>query len=138
MKGVNVKLSDLSEDERAALTEAQREALQRAEAGELPVDVRSPLYDEPASAAFVHALDPDAEAKGGATDTAAASLDEVEPEAVEGDELQATEPEVAPAAPVTYEGDGDPGNGGNDEVVALAPDADPDGPDTGPMPAIED
>lgn len=68
-RGVNLVLSDLTDEQQAALTDSQREALQRAERGELPVDARSPLYDEPASANFVHSLDPEAGSKGGPTDT---------------------------------------------------------------------
>lgn len=68
-KPANVTLADLTDDEREALTPAQREALQRAERGELPVDYRSPAYNDPASVNFVHSMDPDAEAKGGPTDT---------------------------------------------------------------------
>lgn len=56
--GVNKTPSDFTEDEWAALTPAQREALERADRGELPVDARSPLYNEPASENFVHSLDP--------------------------------------------------------------------------------
>lgn len=67
--GVNITLDALTEAERRSLTDAQLEALERASRGELPVDARSPLYNDPASANFVHSIDPDAESKGGPTDT---------------------------------------------------------------------
>jgi hypothetical protein len=57
---VNVTLAGMSVAERAALTAAQREGLQRAERGELPVDARSPHYREAASENFVHSISPEA------------------------------------------------------------------------------
>jgi hypothetical protein len=71
---VNVTLDDLTEDQVAALTPAQVEALQRGARGELPVDVRSPHYGDPASANFVHSMDPDAVERGGVTNTVVEEL----------------------------------------------------------------
>jgi len=56
--GVNRTASDMSTDEWERLTPEQREALDRADRGELPVDARSPLYNEPAAENFVHSIDP--------------------------------------------------------------------------------
>jgi hypothetical protein len=113
MSGVNKTASDFTAEEWEALTPAQREQLEKADRGELPVDYRSPLYDEPASENFVHALDPDAEDKGGATDTTA------EPAPVV-DEFAAREDAQPDQPPAGFEGNAP------SDLTLDGEDADPD------------
>jgi hypothetical protein len=113
--GVNRTASDMTDDEWARLTPAQREALERADRGELPVDARSPLYDEPASANFVHAIDPRVAAgEVEATDTEAAA-----PETPAG-AFDVLRGEV----PTTFEGGNGPAEHLHVEGDEVAPDPD--------------